>query len=75
MPIWLQNEGAWIAIGVSLVFVVAGWVMHRVFVRVLQSPPPTQTAVPPSTPTTATTATAQVPAPVPTGTANTESPP
>jgi hypothetical protein len=72
MPIWLQNEGAWIAIGVSLVFVVAGWVMHRVFVRVLQSPPPTQTAAPTSTSTKATT---QVPAAVPIGTANTESKP
>jgi hypothetical protein len=72
MPIWLQNEGAWIAIGVSLVFVVAGWVMHRVFVRVLQSPPPTQTTAPTSM---ATTATPQVPAAVPTGSANTEPPP
>jgi|GEM_PF-6214265 hypothetical protein len=24
MPAWLQNDGAWIAIGTSLVFVVAG---------------------------------------------------
>ena len=69
MPIWLQNEGAWIAIGVSLVFLVAGWVMHRVFVRVLQSPPPTETAIP------TFMATTQVPAAVPIGTANTESKP
>ena len=34
MPVWLQNEGAWIAIGISLLFVVAGWVMHRVFLQV-----------------------------------------
>lgn len=42
MPVWLQNEGAWIAIGVSLFFIVAGVVMHRVFLRVLKSPPPFQ---------------------------------
>ena len=42
MPVWLQNEGAWIAIGVSLFFIVAGVVMHRVFLRILKtsSPPP-----------------------------------
>lgn len=40
MPAWLQNEGAWIALGVSLFFLVAGFVMHRVFVRVLKNPPP-----------------------------------
>ncbi len=38
-PTWLQNEGAWIALGVSVVFVVAGLVMHRVFLRILKSPP------------------------------------
>jgi hypothetical protein len=70
MPIWLQNEGAWIAIGVSLVFVVAGWVMHRVFVRVLQSPLPTETASPTPIPVPDPTSAA-----VPTSTANTESKP
>ncbi|MDP2262309.1 MAG: hypothetical protein Q8K24_04030 [Hydrogenophaga sp.] len=40
MPAWLQNEGAWIALGVSLFFLVAAIVMHRVFVRVLKGPPP-----------------------------------
>lgn len=40
MPVWLQNEGAWIAIGVSLLFVVAGVVMHRVIKKVLQAPEP-----------------------------------
>jgi hypothetical protein len=40
MPVWLQNEGAWIAIGVSLLFIVAGVVMHRVIRKVLQAPPP-----------------------------------
>jgi hypothetical protein len=39
MPVWLQNEGAWIAIAVSLLFIVAGVVMHRVIKKVLQSPP------------------------------------
>lgn len=40
MPAWMQNEGAWIALGVSLLFIVAGVVMHRVIVRVLKAPPP-----------------------------------
>ena len=40
MPVWLQNEGAWIAIGVSLLFIVAGVVMHRVVKKVLQAPLP-----------------------------------
>ncbi|WP_439114771.1 hypothetical protein [Hydrogenophaga sp.] len=46
MPVWLQNEGAWIAIGISLVFVVAGWVMHRVFLRILKNPAPSPEPVP-----------------------------
>jgi hypothetical protein len=40
MPVWLQNEGAWIAIGVSVLFIVAGVVMHRVIKKVLQTPSP-----------------------------------
>lgn len=40
MPVWLQNEGAWIAIGVSVLFLVAGVVMHRVIKKVLQAPEP-----------------------------------
>jgi hypothetical protein len=39
VPPWLQNEGAWIAIGVSLVFVIAALVMHRVVIKVLKAPP------------------------------------
>ncbi|MFW5333042.1 hypothetical protein [Hydrogenophaga sp. ZJX-1] len=39
LPVWLQNEGAWIAIGISLLFIVAGVVMHRVIKKVLQTPP------------------------------------
>lgn len=37
MPPMLQNEGAWIALGVSALFVVAGLVMHRVVVKVLKN--------------------------------------
>ncbi|MDQ7747251.1 hypothetical protein [Hydrogenophaga pseudoflava] len=40
MPVWLQNEGAWIALGVSVLFIVAGVVMHRVIKKVLQTPQP-----------------------------------
>ncbi|MEY4979585.1 MAG: hypothetical protein RLZZ352_1855 [Pseudomonadota bacterium] len=40
MPVWLHNEGAWIALGVSALFIVAGVVMHRVVKKVLQTPPP-----------------------------------
>jgi len=43
MPVWLQSEGAWIAIGVSLLFIVAGVLMHRAFKKVLQAPPPQET--------------------------------
>ena len=40
----VQTDGAWLAIGVSLLFVVAGLVLHRVFVNVLKngSQEPTQ---------------------------------
>lgn len=37
--IW-QDEGTWIALGISALFVVAGIVMHRVFVKVLKSGAP-----------------------------------
>ncbi|MDG5978035.1 hypothetical protein H010_22466 [Hydrogenophaga taeniospiralis CCUG 15921] len=49
MPVWLQNEGAWIAIGISVLFVVAGLVMHRVFLRVLRAPAPTPSENPSET--------------------------
>lgn len=39
VPPWLQNEGAWIAIAVSLVFVIAAFVMHRVVIKILKAPP------------------------------------
>ncbi|WP_291939802.1 hypothetical protein [Limnohabitans sp.] len=32
-----RDEGAWIALGVSALFVVVAWVMHRVFVRILKN--------------------------------------
>ena len=35
-----QDEGASIAIGISLLFVVVGLVMHRVIVKVLKQPAP-----------------------------------
>jgi len=35
-----QDPGTWIALGVSAVFVIAGVVMHRVFVRILKSGAP-----------------------------------
>jgi hypothetical protein len=40
----LATEEAWIAIGVSVLFIVAGLMLHRVFVNVLKkgSQEPTQ---------------------------------
>ncbi|MDD2536136.1 MAG: hypothetical protein PHW78_06180 [Macromonas bipunctata] len=40
-PMW-QDPGTWIAIGISVLFLVAGWAMHRIFVRILKNgaPPP-----------------------------------
>ncbi len=40
MPAWLQNEGAWIALGVSVLSIIAGVVMHRIIKKVLQTPQP-----------------------------------
>jgi hypothetical protein len=31
-----QSEGAWIALGVSALFIVVGLVMHRVFINILK---------------------------------------
>lgn len=50
MPAWLQNESAWIAIGISLVFMVAALAMRRVFLRVLKQPNETTGAVAPNAP-------------------------
>jgi hypothetical protein len=38
----LNTDGAWIAIGISVLFIVAGVVMHRVFVNVLKKSKPEQ---------------------------------
>ena len=35
-----QDEGTWIALGVSALFLVAALVMHRVFMKILRSPVP-----------------------------------
>ncbi len=37
-----SDPGTWIALGVSLLFIVAGVVMHRVFIKILKggSQPP-----------------------------------
>lgn len=46
-----QDPGTWIALGVSALFLVAGLVMHRVFVRILKSentPSAPHAAPPPS---------------------------
>ena len=34
-----QDEGTWIALGISLLFLVAAIVMHRIFIKILRSPP------------------------------------
>ena len=39
--IW-QDQGTWIALGISALFVVVAFVMHRAFVKVLQSGVPPQ---------------------------------
>ena len=35
-----RDEGLWIALGVSLLTLVAAVVMHRVFVKILKQPAP-----------------------------------
>ncbi|HOZ94655.1 MAG TPA: hypothetical protein PKZ79_09695 [Ottowia sp.] len=35
-----QDEGTWIALGISALFLVAALVMHRVFVKILKNPAP-----------------------------------
>ena len=51
-----RDAGAWIALGVSALFLVAGFVMHRVFVKILKNgapepiPPPAGPAQPPPAP-------------------------
>ena len=37
-----QDDGTWIALGVSALFLVAALVMHRVFMKILKGQPPDQ---------------------------------
>ena len=41
-----QDPGTWIALGVSALFLVVAWAMHRVIMKVLKGTPPNE-----STPT------------------------
>ena len=41
-----RDPGVWIALGVSLVFIVAGFVMHRVFLKILKTGSPEPSAPP-----------------------------
>lgn len=34
-----QDPGLWIALGISALFVVVGFAIHRVFVKILKQPP------------------------------------
>lgn len=36
-PIW-SDVGTWIVLGISLLFIVVGLVMHRVIVKILRAP-------------------------------------
>jgi len=38
-PIW-RDSGTWIALGISLLFIVVGVAMHLVIRKVLRTPPP-----------------------------------
>ena len=52
-----RDAGTWIALGVSVLFIVAGLVMHRIFVKILKNgsiEPPTPPAGP-ATPLPAST--------------------
>lgn len=35
-----QDEGTWIALGVSALFLVAAFAMHRIFIKILRGPAP-----------------------------------
>ena len=35
-----QDEGVWIALGVSLVTLVVALAMRRIFIKILKEPPP-----------------------------------
>ncbi len=36
-PIW-QDPGTWIVLGISLLFLVVGWAMHRIILKVVRNP-------------------------------------
>ncbi|MDR1969392.1 MAG: hypothetical protein LBQ32_12015 [Burkholderiaceae bacterium] len=40
-PLW-QDEGTWIAVGVTVVTLIAALAMHRVFIKILRARPPDQ---------------------------------
>ncbi|WP_422845098.1 hypothetical protein [Acidovorax sp. M2(2025)] len=45
-----RDPGTWIALGISALFIVAGFVMHRVFVRILKQGSPGPADADPGTP-------------------------
>ena len=36
-PIW-QDPGTWIVLGISLLFLLVGWAIHRTIMKVVRSP-------------------------------------
>lgn len=40
-PIW-HDSGTWIVLGISLLFLVVGVVMHRIIMKVVRTPPPAE---------------------------------
>ena len=41
-----RDAGTWIALGVSVLFIVAGLIMHRVFLRILKTGSPEPSTLP-----------------------------
>lgn len=37
-PIW-NDAGTWVVLGVSLIFIIVGVMMHRIIRKVLRTPP------------------------------------
>ncbi len=50
-PIW-NDPSTWIVLGVSLLFLVVGIVMHRIIMKIVRTPPPEDVAAakPPAAP-------------------------
>jgi hypothetical protein len=51
-PIW-QDPGTWIVLGISLLFLLVGWAIHRTIIKVMRSPstePPPATSQAPTPP-------------------------